>query len=232
MSSEWLNSIGIPGNQTHNGMRRGRVELISGGMFAGKSEELISRLKRVQIAVNKHVENGELDEETAKQIIRVYKPDIDTRYSEDRVDSHSGLSFDAQPISVDDPDEIMNGVTENTRVVGVDEVQFFNNKIIDVAEKLADSGKRVILAGLDTDFRGVGFGPVPELAARAERHDKLHAVCVKCGLEASRTQRLIDGKPAAYDDPVVMVGAEEAYEARCRLDHEVLPPRGKIIVEE
>ena len=110
-------------------------------------------------------------------------------------------------------------------MVAVDEVQFFDMNVIQVCEELADMGKRVICAGLDMDFRGEPFGPMPELVARAEEISKLRAICVVCAAEASRTQRLINGEPAAYDDPVVMVGAAEVYEARCRSCHKVLPSR-------
>jgi thymidine kinase len=133
------------------------------------------------------------------------------------------LGFEAKP--VESPRDILVDLDPKTTVVAIDEVQFFTNDVIEICEKLAENGKRVICAGLDTDFRGVPFGPIPDLLARAEHVDKLHAICVICGEEASRTQRLIDGVPAAYDDPVVLVGAAEVYEARCRRCHEVQPSR-------
>ncbi len=187
---------------------RGRIELICGSMFSGKTEELIRRLRRAVIA---------------KQQVQVFKPAIDTRYHEERVTSHNGLDFEAVPVK--SAAEIMNALTDGTTVVAIDEVQFFDGGVVQVCERLAEQGKRVICAGLDMDFRGVPFGPMPDLLARAEMIDKLHAICVVCGEEASRTQRLIDGHPAAFDDPVVLVGASEVYEARCRECHAVLPER-------
>jgi thymidine kinase len=183
---------------------RGRVELICGSMFSGKTEELIRRLRRAVIA---------------RQKVQVFKPLIDDRYHEKRVTSHNGLDFDARPVSF--ASEILTQVDPDTTVIAIDEVQFFDADVINICEKLADQGKRVICAGLDTDFRGVPFGPIPDLMARAEEVDKLHAICVVCGEEANRTQRLIDGQPAAYDDPIVLVGAAEVYEARCRQCHAV-----------
>jgi thymidine kinase len=173
-------------------------------MFSGKTEELIRRLRRAVIA---------------RQKVQVFKPGIDTRYHEERVTSHNGLNFEAKPTK--SALDILNDVSAETTVVAIDEVQFFDSEIIDVCETLAEQGCRVICAGLDTDFRGVPFGPIPDLMARAEQVDKLHAICVVCGEEANRTQRLINGMPAAFDDPVVLVGAAEVYEARCRQCHEV-----------
>jgi len=115
----------------------------------------------------------------------------------------------------------MEAVDHTADVIAIDEIQFFDEEIIDVCNYLADLGKRVICAGLDMDFRGNPFGPIPRILAIAERVDKLQAICVVCGMPASRTQRLIEGKPAYYDDPVVLVGASEVYEARCRRHHEV-----------
>ena len=183
---------------------RGRVELICGSMFSGKTEELIRRLRRAVIA---------------RQKVQVFKPLIDDRYHEKRVTSHNGLDFDARPVSF--ASEILTQVDPDTTVIAIDEVQFFDADVINICEKLADQGKRVICAGLDTDFRGVPFGPIPDLMARAEEVDKLHAICVVCGEEANRTQRLIIGQPATYDDPIVLVGAAEVYEARCRQCHAV-----------
>lgn len=182
----------------------GRLEVICGSMFSGKTEELIRRLRRAQIA---------------RQPVQVFKPAIDDRYHAERVMSHNGADFEARPVSA--AQEILTLIEPDTTVVAVDEVQFFEPAIVDVCETLVHEGKRVICAGLDMDFRGVPFGPMPDILARAELVDKLHAICVICGEEASRTQRLIDGRPAAYDDPVVLVGANEVYEARCRQCHEV-----------
>ena len=186
----------------------GRIEIVCGSMFSGKTEELIRRLRRAQIA---------------KQKVQVFKPAIDDRYHIEKVTSHNGLAFEAQPVQ--HSAEILARLDEDTTGVAIDEVQFFDTAVVDICEQLADQGKRVICAGLDTDFRGVPFGPMPDLVARSEMIDKLHAICVVCGDEASRTQRLIDGQPAAYDDPVVLVGADEVYEARCRTCHAVAPAR-------
>lgn len=188
---------------------RGRIELICGSMFSGKTEELIRRLRRAVIA---------------KQQVQVFKPAIDTRYHVEKVTSHNGLDFEARPVPC--AADIAGLLDTETTVVAIDEVQFFDTGIIEVCETLAEAGKRVICAGLDSDFRGVPFGSMPALMARAEHVDKLHAICVVCGEEASRTQRLINGRPAAFDDPVVLVGAAEVYEARCRECHQVRPANG------
>lgn len=182
----------------------GWVEVICGSMFSGKSEELIRRVRRVQFA---------------KQQIVVFKPQIDNRYSDEAVVSHNGTSFTAIPIS--QSTEIFKYIHADIDVIAIDEVQFFDSEIVRVVQHLADSGHRVIVAGLDQDFRGEPFGQMPELMAIAELVTKLQAVCTVCGSPASRTQRLINGKPASYDDPIILVGASEAYEARCRHHHEV-----------
>ena len=182
----------------------GWVEVICGSMFSGKSEELIRRVKRAQFA---------------KQKIAVFKPKIDNRYSDKAVVSHNGASFIAKPIS--HSIEILHHVEAEIDVVAIDEVQFFDEGIVRVVQQLADSGYRVITAGLDQDFRGEPFGPMPTLLSIAEQITKLQAVCTVCGSPASRTQRLIDGQPASYFDPVILVGASEAYEPRCRHHHEV-----------
>lgn len=182
----------------------GWIEVVCGSMFSGKTEELIRRVKRATIA---------------RQKVQVFKPIIDTRYNVEKVSSHNGMQFDAQPVPR--AADILALVAEDTEVVAVDEVQFFDWEISDVCAELARRGKRVIAAGLDTDFRGEPFGPMPLLMAEAELVEKLQAICVQCGATASRTQRLINGRPAKYDDPVIMVGAAEVYEARCRACHEV-----------
>ena len=188
--------------------KTGRLEVVCGSMFSGKTEELIRRLRRAQIA---------------KQKIQVFKPSLDYRYGVERITSHNGLFVEAQP--VESPQQILELVEKDVPVIGIDEVQFFSDDITDVCQQLAEDGKRIITAGLDTDFRGQPFGPMPTLMAQAESVEKVRAICVVCGEEASRTQRLVDGQPAAYDDPVVVIGASETYEARCRHCHQVLPPR-------
>jgi thymidine kinase len=182
----------------------GWIEVICGSMFCGKSEELIRRVKRVEIA---------------KKKVQVFKPSLDNRYSMDFVYSHDGNQIKA--INVKGSRDILELVEHDTQVVAIDEVQFFDPGIVEVCRTLADRGLRVILAGLDQDFRGEPFGSVPELLAIAEYVDKLQAICVVCGGPATRTQRLINGKPAFYSDPVILVGAKEVYEARCRRCHEV-----------
>jgi thymidine kinase len=182
----------------------GSIEVICGSMFSGKTDELIRRLIRARIA---------------KQKVQVFKPAIDIRYAVEKVTSHAGTNFDAVPVN--NAAEIVQKIDKDTTVVGVDEAQFMDAEVIKVVQDLAERGIRVLVAGLDTDFRGEPFGPMPILMSKAERVDKLHAICMVCGDEASRTQRLVNGKPARYDDPVVIVGASEMYEARCRLHHEV-----------
>ncbi len=182
----------------------GSVEVICGSMFSGKTDELIRRLVRATIA---------------KQKVQVFKPAIDVRYAVEKVTSHAGSDFDAIPI--EKAAEIRQKLEADTTVVGIDEAQFMDAEVVTIARELADKGIRVLVAGLDQDFRGEPFGPMPALMSQAERVDKLHAICMVCGDEASRTQRLVNGKPARYDDPVVIVGASEMYEARCRRHHEV-----------
>ncbi|TCP22997.1 thymidine kinase [Scopulibacillus darangshiensis] len=182
----------------------GWIECICGSMFSGKSEELIRRVRSASFG---------------KQKIQVFKPAIDNRYSDEAVVSHTGNAVKA--LSVKTSDEILNSVEEDTRVVAIDEVQFFDNGMVSAAQNLANKGIRVIIAGLDMDFRGEPFEPVPKLMAVSESVTKLNAVCVVCGSPASRTQRLIEGEPASYNDPVILVGASESYEARCRHCHEV-----------
>lgn len=184
--------------------RTGSVEVITGSMFCGKTDELIRRLRRATIA---------------RQKVQVFKPAIDYRYAVRKVTSHAGSDFEAHPIEL--AGEVLTHLEANTTVVAIDEAQFFDNQIIDIVQRLADQGLRVIVAGLDTDFRGEPFGPMPALMAKAEHVDKLQAICMVCGEPASRTQRIINGKPARYDEPVVIIGAAEMYEARCRAHHEV-----------
>lgn len=182
----------------------GVVEVITGSMFSGKTDELIRRLRRARIA---------------RQLIQVFKPGIDTRFGLERVTSHAGTEFEAMPVR--SAADILKHVRPDTTVVAIDEAQFLDSEIVEVAQALAGRGLRVIVAGLDMDFRGEPFGPMPMLMAQAEQVDKLHAICMVCGDDASRTQRLIDGRPAHFHDPVVVVGASEMYEARCREHHQV-----------
>ncbi len=182
----------------------GWIEVICGSMFSGKTEELIRRVRRAQIA---------------RQKVQVFKHSLDARYAEREVASHNGLQLEAVP--VENSAQLRALIAPETTVVAIDEGQFFDEGLVPLCEELADRGLRVIVAGLDLDFRGEPFGPMPQLMARAERVDKLQAICVVCGGPASRTQRLINGQPAAYDDPVIMVGADEVYQARCRGCHQV-----------
>lgn len=178
----------------------GFIEVVCGSMFSGKTEELVRRVKRAQF--------GRLK-------VQVFKPKIDNRYSDDHVQSHDANRV--QSIPVDHAKEILELVDDNTRVVGIDEAQFFDDGIIDVCNKLAYRGIRVIVAGLDMDFRGQPFGPMPKLLAIAESVTKLSAICVVCGSPASRSQRMVGG------EGLVAVGANEMYEARCRFCHEPNP---------
>jgi thymidine kinase len=183
----------------------GWIEVICGVMFSGKSEELIRRVRRAIIA---------------KRSVQVFKSHLDERYSGIyHISSHDGRSVEAVP--VDSASEIARRVGAGTQVVAVDEAQFLDDGIVPLATDLAERGVRVIVAGTDTDFRGEPFGPMPALLAVAEVVDKLHAICVVCGNPASRNQRLIEGRPARYDSPTIMVGGEESYEARCRGCHKV-----------
>jgi thymidine kinase len=184
---------------------KGFIEVVCGPMFAGKTEELIRRIKRL---------------EYAKQSVLVFKPKIDTRYdAKQEIVSHN---LSKKPsIVIEKSDEVLQYLNEDVDAVVIDEAQFFDLGIVRVAEKLADRGIRVIVGGLDRDFRGEPFGPMPELLARAEFVTKLTAICVKSGLPATRTQRIINGKPADYNDPTILVGAQESYEPRARQFHEV-----------
>lgn len=187
-----------------NFVEPGWIEVVVGPMFAGKSEELIRRLRRLDYAHKTYL---------------VFKPKIDDRYSKDEVVSH--LKNKAKAIPIKEGKEILSYVKEDTEVVGIDEVQFFDKSIIDVCETLANRGIRVIAAGLDTDFRGEPFPISASLLARAEFVTKLTAICVKCGAPATMTQRIVNGVPASKTDPVVLVGGIESYEPRCRHCHEI-----------
>lgn len=184
--------------------REGWIEVISGCMFAGKTEELIRRINVLSYA---------------KKNIIVFKPKIDNRYSDSEIVSHSGAKVPC--LVVEKAQDILKKIEADTEVVAIDEVQFFDKDIVEVCEYLADKGIRVMVAGLDKDFRGESFGVMPELLTRAEFVTKLTAVCAKCGAPATRTQRLVNGKPAGFEDPIAMVGADESYEPRCRHCHQV-----------
>ena len=183
----------------------GWIEVICGSMFSGKSEELIRRVHRVQIARKK---------------VQVFKPIIDNRFAVQYIYSHNGSKIEA--INISQPKELLEKLDPDIEVIAIDEAQFYSDDIISICQKLADQGKRIIIAGLDQDFRGEPFGPVPKLLAIAEYIDKLQAICMVCGNPASRTQRLVNGKPAKYSDPTILIGAKESYEARCRKCHVVI----------
>lgn len=186
-------------------------------MFSGKSEELIRRVTRAVIA---------------RQRVAVFKPALDDRYHATQVASHAGRSIEAVAVPdvaaiqahLSGEGELLSAQPDELDVVGIDEAQFFGPELIGLVLELADQGKRVIVAGLDMDFRAEPFGPIPQLLARAESVEKLTAICTVCGAPATRSQRLLGGVPAQYDDPVVLVGAQESYEARCRLHHVVSRP--------
>lgn len=183
----------------------GWIEVITGPMFAGKSEELIRRIKRL---------------EYAKKNVLVFRPRIDNRYSLDEVVSHSNAR--RKSIVIDKSSDIIPYISDETFAVVIDEIQFFDDEVIGLCEHLANRGIRVIVAGLDTDFRGESFKVTSQLLAKAEYVNKLTAICVCCGSPATKTQRIVNGHSAHYQDPIVVVGASEAYEPRCRHCHEVL----------
>ncbi len=184
-------------NVIHN--KTGWIEVICGGMFSGKTEELIRRIRRA---------------EYAKQKVQIFKPKIDNRYEDDYIVSHSMMKAPSEKIG--DISEMLDLLRPDTQVVAIDEVQFFDDRVIDICNDLADQGKRVIVAGLDLDYKGKPFGPIPQLLAVAEYVTKNSAICVKCGNPATRTQRLV------RDSDTILVGSKDIYEARCRNCHEVL----------
>ena len=188
-----------------HGTKPGWIEVISGVMFSGKSEELIRRVRRSVIARRK---------------VQVFKSHLDARYAGVyAVSSHDGTVVEAEPVQ--HAIEIMERLRPDTEMVAIDEAQFLDAGVVLVANALADRGVRVVIAGTDSDFRGEPFGAMPQLMSAAEIVDKLHAICVVCGGPATRNQRLVNGQPAAYDSPTIMVGGRESYEARCRHGHEV-----------
>lgn len=188
-------------------MKVGKLEVICGTMFSGKSEELIRRLRRAQIA---------------KQNIKTFKHELDTRHKTTNVVSHNGSTFEAQAHAVETIAALANDATVD--VVGIDEAQFFPTELISAICTLVNVGKRVIVAGLDLDFRGKPFGCMPILMAIADTVTKLQAICTECGQEAHFTQRLVNNKPAKYDEPTILVGAQEAYQARCRSCYQIDKP--------
>lgn len=189
-------------------LTKGKLEIVCGSMFSGKSEELLYRLRRAEFA---------------KKKVLTIKPAIDTRKSVTCIVCHSGSHREAAPVgNCDDSlNVIMRMADASVDVVGIDEVQFFPHKMISLICTLLNQGKRVIAAGLDLDFRGEPFGIMPSLLALADEVSKLRAICVCCGNEANFSQRLIDGCPAKHDDPIILVGGEECYEARCRQCFEI-----------
>jgi thymidine kinase len=189
----------------YHGTRPGWIEVISGVMFSGKSEELIRRVRRGVLARKK---------------VQLFKSHLDDRYKGIySVTTHDGIAAEAQPVN--SAADILRHTHIDSSVIAIDEAQFLDEGIVEVATLLANRGVRVILAGTDTDFRGEPFGSMANLMAVAEVVDKLHAICVVCGDPACRNQRLINGRPALYGSPTIMVGGSESYEARCRHCHRV-----------
>ena len=185
--------------------KKGWIEAIVGPMFAGKTEELIRRVRRMDYAHKNYM---------------VFKPVIDNRYSYTDVVSHNKKSVKA--IAIKNGEELWKNIKPETQCIVIDEVQFFDESFFKDIVELANRGYRVICGGLDTDFRGEPFGIIGSILSVAEDVMKLTAICVVCGSEATKTQRIINGKPAYYDDPIILVGEKESYEARCRNCHIVL----------
>ena len=177
----------------------GKITVVCGSMFAGKSEELIRLARRALYA---------------KKRVQVFKPSVDSRYDEAKVVTHMGVQHEAVPVG--SVAELVEKVRPDTEVLLIEEAQFFDRTLVEHVVAWADSGIEVVCAGLDQDFRRVAFGPMPELLAAADEVIKLRAICMKCGAPASHTYRMIDGKPAHWNDPVILIGATESYEARCR----------------
>jgi thymidine kinase len=189
----------------YQGDGQGWIEVITGVMFSGKSEEMIRRVRRALIA---------------RRRVQVFKSALDDRYHGiGHVSSHEGSGVDAMPVK--SSTEVAEQVHPDSQVIAIDEAQFLDDGIVEVITALADRGARVIVAGIDMDFRGEPFGPMPRILAMAEAVDKLHAICMQCGHSATRNQRLVNGEPAPYESPVVQVGGHESYEARCRRCHQV-----------
>lgn len=185
--------------------QKGWVEAIVGPMFAGKTEELLRRIRRMDYAHKNYL---------------VFKPKIDNRYSDSQVVSHNKKACNA--ITITHGSEIRKHLKEDTQAIVIDEVQFFDHTFVKYVMELAEEGYRVICGGLDTDFRGEPFGVIGSILAISEDVTKLTAICTVCGKDATRSQRIINGRPAYYDEPIILVGEKESYEARCRLCHQVL----------
>ena len=198
----------LPDGDCDDATPTGSLTVITGSMFSGKTEELIRRVRRALYA---------------RRRVQVFKPGIDVRTDETIIRSHSGVPHSA--ITMESSRELYEAVTGDTHVVAIEEVQFFDSGIIAVCQRLADRGYAVVAAGLDMDYRGRPFGAMPQLLAIADEVIKLRAICTVCGAEASRSQRLINGNPAPVSAPTVLIGASEAYEARCR-KHHIVPPAG------
>ena len=184
----------------------GWVEVVTGCMFSGKTEELLRRVRRAEIA---------------GQAVAAFTPAIDDRYGTATIGSHAGRRIEALVVDPEDPAPAMREALGGEQVVAIDEANFFADTLVDACRELADEGRRVVVSGLDQTYRGEPFDPVPQLMATAEYVEKFRAICTQCGEPATRNQRLIEGEPAHYDDPTIMVGAEESYEARCRSCHVV-----------
>ncbi len=192
--------------------KEGWIEVICGCMFAGKTEELVRRINVLNYA---------------KKNIKIFKPKIDNRYSETEIVTHLGIRIPC--IIVENSEEILEHIDSKVDAVVIDEIQFMDEKIIDICEYLADKGIRVTVAGLDQDFRGECFPVMGELLSKAEFISKLTAVCAVCGAPATKTQRLVDGRPARFNDATILLGSANEYEPRCRHCHEVVEkPKKKI----
>ncbi len=187
----------------------GLLTVICGSMYAGKSEELIRLARRALFA---------------KKKVQVFKPALDTRFHEEYVVTHMGVRHEAIPVA--GVSELRDAIEPDTEVICIEEAQFFDKSVVSCLVDLADRGRTVIAAGLDQDFRRQPFGPMGDLMAVADEVVKLRAICARCGRLASHTQRIIEGKPARWSDPVVLIGATESYEARCRICYQ-MPRRGK-----
>lgn len=185
----------------------GSLEVICGCMFSGKTEEMIRRIKR---------------EDIAKRKVQVFKSHLDTRYSLESIETHDGKRIYAHQVPFSDSAKIEKMLLRDTEVVAIDEIQFFDEGVVAICDRLANSGIRVIVAGLELDFRGEPFpGPISALLAKADKIDKLTAVCVDCGQPAVRSQRMVGGRPAKWDEATLVVGAQDTYQAVCRLHHRI-----------